>query len=562
MMILRLKRNYRIHRPKRAFGGKRAGRVCLTVLMVCLLCNLTACHGSKGLPEFEIPESFDTTKEYEITFWAKNDTNKSQTMIYEKAISDFEELYPNITVNLRLYTDYGKIYNDVITNIATNTTPNVCITYPDHIATYRTGVNQVVALDELMTDEAFGLGGSEVRFDAPTKDEIIPQFLSECQIDGHYYAIPFMRSTEACYINKTYVEKLGYTVPDVLTWDFIWEVSEAALAQDEQGNYLVNGQNVLIPFIYKSTDNMMIQMLKQKDAGYSTQDGEIEIFNDTTEELLYTIAEHGKSGAFSTFKISSYPANFLNAGQCIFAVDSTAGSTWMGSDAPLSDISEDKIVQFETEVRMVPQFDIANPRMISQGPSICVFNKADSGEVLASWLFAQFLLTNDVQTAYAKTEGYVPVTSKAQQSPEYLDYLSRAGEDNKEHYQVKMSATSLLLTHSEDTFVTPVFVGSASLRDAAGQMIENTVKAVRRNQTVDDVFMENLESDVISLYRLDQLSETTSVSMGKKDLGPLPKTAVILLSTLAVVWIGILAYVFVQMVKSRKKQDKHLIYKK
>lgn len=234
----------------------------------------------------------------------------------------------------------------------------------------------------------------------------------------------------------------------------------------------------------------------------------------------------------------------------------------MGSDAPLSDISEDKIVQFETEVRMVPQFDPQNPRMISQGPSICVFNKADSGEVLASWLFAQFLLTNDVQTAYAKTEGYVPVTSKAQQSPEYQDYLSRAGEDNKEHYQVKMSATSLLLTHSEDTFVTPVFVGSASLRDAAGQMIENTVKAVRRNQTVDDVFMENLESDVISLYRLDQLSETTSVSMGKKDLGPLPKTAVILLSTLAVVWIGILVYVFVQVVKSRKKQDKHLIYKK
>ena len=178
MMILRLKRNYRIHRPKRAVGGKWAGRVCLTALMVCLLCNLTACHGSKGLPEFEIPESFDTSKEYEITFWAKNDTNKSQTMIYENAIYDFEELYPNITVNLRLYTDYGKIYNDVITNIATNTTPNVCITYPDHIATYRTGVNQVVALDELMTDEAFGLGGSEVRLMPPQR---MKSFLNFCQ---------------------------------------------------------------------------------------------------------------------------------------------------------------------------------------------------------------------------------------------------------------------------------------------------------------------------------------------------------------------------------------------
>ena len=89
---------------------------------------------------------------YEITFWAKNDTNKTQVDIYKQAIADFEALYPNITVNLRLYTDYGKIYNDVITNIATDTTPNVCITYPDHIATYLTGDNVVAPLDDLLAD--------------------------------------------------------------------------------------------------------------------------------------------------------------------------------------------------------------------------------------------------------------------------------------------------------------------------------------------------------------------------------------------------------------------------
>lgn len=122
--------------------------------------------------------------------------------------------------------------------------------------------------------------------------------MNECSIDGHYYAVPYMRSTEACYVNKTYVENLGYTLPDVLTWDFIWEVSEAATAQNADGTYVVNGQNVLIPFIYKSTDNMMIQMLKQKNAGYSTADGSIELFNDTTTDLLYDIAGHVKSGAF------------------------------------------------------------------------------------------------------------------------------------------------------------------------------------------------------------------------------------------------------------------------
>ena len=126
--------------------------------------SLTGCHGAKEEKNFELPDTFDTSKNYELTFWAKNDTNKTQTDIYKKAISDFEALYPNITVNLKLYTDYGKIYNDVITNIATDTTPNVCITYPDHIATYLTGKDTVVPLDELLTDETYGLGGSGLAF--------------------------------------------------------------------------------------------------------------------------------------------------------------------------------------------------------------------------------------------------------------------------------------------------------------------------------------------------------------------------------------------------------------
>ena len=131
------------------------------VWLVCGMLMLSACHGREGLKAFVIPLEADFTREYEITFWAKNDTNKTQTAIYEQAIADFEKLYPSVTVNLRLYTDYGKIYNDVITNIATDTTPNVCITYPDHIATYLTGTNQVVPLDELLLDERYGLGGSE-----------------------------------------------------------------------------------------------------------------------------------------------------------------------------------------------------------------------------------------------------------------------------------------------------------------------------------------------------------------------------------------------------------------
>ena len=522
----------------------------LILVASALLASLAGCHGSVKRNEFILPEEFDTSKNYEITFWAKNESNVVQANAYRKAVADFEALYPNIKVNLKIYTDYGRIYQDVITNISTNTTPNVCITYPDHIATYMTGQDAVIPLNQLMDDEKYGLGGSELRFDGPTKEEIVPKFLEECAFGDIYYALPYMRSTEVCYINKTYVEKLGFTLPETLTWDFIWEVSEAATSKDADGNYLINGQKTMVPIIYKSTDNMMIQMLKQRGAGYSTPGGGIEIFNDTTKEILLTLAEHTASGAFGTFKKIGYPANFLNAGQCIFAIDSTAGSTWMGCDAPQMDIAEENIVRFETEVMTIPQYDTENPQMISQGPSICIFNKEDSGEVLASWLFAQYLITNEVQIPYATIEGYVPVTSKAQSSDEYADYLSRSGEDNDYYYDVKIEATKLFIENIDNTFITPVFNGSTSLRDTAGDMIETVVRTVKAKKTVDEEYIDKLYNDMISLYRLDQIGSAGH----RANLGPLPTAAMALLVSLALIWVAIPVYFIVNTFKKRKNK--------
>ena len=529
---------------------------------------------------FDVPESFDTSRKFELTFWLKNDSNSTQVAIYQKAMDDFTALYPNVTFKVKKYTDYGEIYNDVITNIATKTTPNVCITYPDHIATYLTGSGTMVELDDLMTDGKYGFGGSDLRFDSPTADEIVPKFLGEGVLQGHQYALPFMRSTEALYINKSMVEKLGYTLPEVCTWDFVWEVSEAAMKKKDDGTFAVNGQKVLIPFIYKSTDNMMIQMLRQLNAGYSTEDGKILLFNDTTADLLKTVAEHAKTRSFSTFKISSYPGNYLNAGQCIFAVDSTAGATWMGHDAHNQDIPKEQMVKFEIAVQPVPQFDTENMQMISQGPSVCIFNKSDPQEVLASWLFAQFLLTNDVQIAYSQTEGYVPVTLKAQNSAEYQDYLARSGEDNDMYYHVKIDAAKLLLDNVEDTFVTPVFNGSASLRNAAGTLIEQAVKNGYRKKDTDDAFISKLYDDTIALYHLDksavvmggapaetiaagesgsagetkEAAETkaTQENTEPSKTEPLPSTARTLLSCLVIAWICIGIFWLIRFVKEKR----------
>lgn len=519
--------------------------ISLFLSMLFVISVFTGCHGSKESRKFSVPESFED-ESFEITFWAKNDTNKVQTAIYEKAMEDFSKLYPNIKVKMKLYNDYGKIYNDVITNISTDTTPNICITYPDHIATYLSGGETVVPLDELMNNEKYGFSGSFLKFDSPKREEISEKFLSECLINGKYYALPFMRSSEACYINEDMVNALGYEIPENLTWDFIWEVSDKAMEKNPDGTYKVNGQKVMIPFIYKSTDNMMIQYLAQAEAPYSDENGKSLLFNDETKAFLFKIAEHTKKGSFSTFKVSSYPGNFLNAGQCIFAIDSTAGATWIGSDAPLIDISKENLMNFKTVVKRIPQVDNENPKMISQGPSVCIFNKENPGEVLASWLFCQYLLTNEVQIAYAKTEGYVPVTIKAREDMAYKDYINRSGEDNDTYYNVKIDASKLVLDNEDITFVTPVFNGSASLRNAAGALIEETVKSVRRKEKIDDGYFKELYKEVKGLYRLDSIK-------GNSESGePLPIQSVILLLSLALAWVYIIVNLVCGFVRKNK----------
>ena len=52
--------------------------------------TVSGCHGSRKTAEFSVPAELDESRSINITFWAKNDTNRTQTDIYRKAIEDFQ----------------------------------------------------------------------------------------------------------------------------------------------------------------------------------------------------------------------------------------------------------------------------------------------------------------------------------------------------------------------------------------------------------------------------------------------------------------------------------------
>ena len=109
-----------------------------------------------------------------------------------------------------------------------------------------------------------------------------------------------------------------------------------------------------------------------------------------------------------------------------------------------------------------------------------------------------------------------------------------------------------MLDNTENTFVTSVFNGSTSLRNAAGQMIENVTKSVKRKEVIDEQYMEDLYKDMTSLYRLDQGGMSGITSGGKAELGELPGTAVALLAALGGTWALIILYVVRDFLKKKR----------
>ena len=520
------------------------------ILSLFILVVSFSCHGGKKSNAFITPDEFDESREYTIEFIAKNDNFPEQKKEIQRTIEEFNKYYPNIHVNVQNKSNYDEIYQIVLNNIQTKTTPNVCMTYPDYIAVYNVGDNIVVPLDDLMSDAEYGFGGSKLKYSAINRSDLYDKFMNELVIDGSQYAIPFMRSSEALYINKTmYEEELGLTMPDEFTWDDLWYACEVAKEKHPESSF--------IPFIYKSTDNMFIQLAYQMGFDYTTSNGDILLFNDEAKSLLLDLQDKFKRGLFNTFKYVSYPGESMNEGNTLLAIDSTAGATWIGTYCTSSDHAGDKS-EYVTEVKRVPQVDLNNPKMISQGPSICIFNKNDPQEVLASWLFVQFLLNEETQVNYSKTEGYIPVNKKATETEEYQYYINHPNNkpittEEKVYYDVKIKAANIVRNNVEYSFVTPVFNGSSLVRRASGDLIEKVIFDVKtKSSNIND---SNYIDQVISLikdqYKLDSIKVGTNV---KKDT-PLPSGSIVLIVTLSIVWVGLGTYYILNYLNNKKKRE-------
>ena len=422
--------------------------------------------------EDTLPE-FDTSKQVTITFW--HTMNKGYQSILDEIIADFNktEFGKNITVLHEQIGGYDDVRDYIITNIPVNSTPNLAYCYPDHVALYK-DARAVEKLDTYINDSRYGFSQEQI-------DSFVPGFYNEGKSfgDEKMYLLPFVRSTEVLYYNKTEFDKNGYQVPK--TWDEMWTLCKKIKENNPNS----------IPLGYDSESNWFITNAEQNGYTYTTTDNSHGaaghfLFNvKGNRDFVSDLKVKYDQGLFTTSSMyGAYTSGSLTASYnaSLMSIGSTGGAQYNYSS------------RFETGIASVPQTkNGAKEAVISQGPSICMFDKGNSQEEIASWLFLKYLTTNiDAQTKFAKVSGYIPVSTTAQQEASYKAYLDAAEGTSKEG--VIALASKVAVEQSDMYFATPSFVGSSQVRDEVGNIIVNVLSGTEVTKAFSDAIQECIEA--------------------------------------------------------------------
>lgn len=143
---------------------------------------------------------------------------------------------------------------------------------------------------------------------------------------------------------------------------------------------------------------------------------------------------------------------------------------------------------FEVGIATIPQVDVNSPKVISQGPSVCIFKKDNPQEVVASWLFVKFLTTSvEFQAEFSMVSGYVPVLQSVATNPVYAEFINKAdGGDN-----IAALSAKICLDQKEAYYVSPAFNGSSVARSQVQSLLAQCLSQSGDDDKVIDAAFKN-----------------------------------------------------------------------
>lgn len=421
----------------------------------------------KKVGNFEVPEGGYDGSEVTITFYHTMGSNL--TDVLENYIAEFNKLYPNIHIVHTKIGGYDDVRDQISTEITTGAQPNIAYCYPDHVALYNLA-GSVITLDNLInsTVEVTRADGSKETLGL-TKDQIadfIEGYYNEGRQfgDGLMYTMPLSKSTEVLYYNATFFAEHNLTPPT--TWEEMEELCKKIKEIDPKS----------IPLGYDSEANWFITMCEQYGSPYTSATGDHFLFdNETNREFVKKFREWYQKGYLTTQKIyGAYTSGLFtstNEVKSYMSIGSSAGATHQRPTA-----NADGSYPFDVGIATIPQVSETNKKVISQGPSLCIFKKANQNphEVVASWLFVKYLTTTvEFQAEFSMASGYVPVIKSVSENETYKEFIDGANGGTN----IAALSAKVCLEQEEAYYTSPAFNGSSTARDQVGALLAKCLSA-------------------------------------------------------------------------------------
>ncbi|MCH5153095.1 MAG: extracellular solute-binding protein [Clostridiales bacterium] len=461
-------------------------------LATSLIVVFAGCNNNLG--DFEIPEGGYDGSKVTVKFYHIMGQEYRTTLDYY--VAEFNKLYPNITIEHSAEGKYDDVRNKIKTELTGSDYPNMAYCYPDHVALYNQ-FGKVVTLDSLIDSdiEITRADGSKERlgFTAEQKADFYETFWNEGKQfeDGKMYTLPFAKSTEVLFYNKDKFSEWGLELPD--HW-FPTNGQTGLDAEHTSMEYVCARLKQLdptcTPFGYDSESNWFITLMEQAGYPYTSLDGNHYQFNTPeAQNLMKKLREWYQAGYFTTGTLyntgsdSGYTSALFTGKNAktrsYMTIGSSAGA---GNQRPDKDSNTGKY-PFDVGITTIPQMDPNNAVAISQGPNVCLFNRENPQEVVASWLFLKFLLTNHgFQYEFTNIGGYVPPI-KSLSDEKLIDtipavklYIQNMKNANGGD-RISYLSQKVCLGMAEDGrnyksfFTSPAFPGSSTARDQVGRLL-------------------------------------------------------------------------------------------
>lgn len=293
---------------------------------------------------------------------------------------DFEKKNPNITIKLQ---SQGGNYSDLQSKLVSGLQspkdlPTITQAYPGWLYN--------AAKNNMLVNLTPYINNSEIGWGSYAKSGIKKALWDGANINGTQYGVPFNKSVEVLFYNKTLLDKYDVKVPTNMS-----ELASASAKIYRESHHKVRGAG------FDALNNYYMMQMKEtygkdfnKNLNFAAK--------DSVKAINY-YANGVRAGYFMQAGTEKYMSTPFNNGRVAMFIGSTANEAYLKQGLK-------KGYTYGVAAR-------PSTMNVQQGTDIYMFKKATAMQKSAAFKYLKFLTSKSSQLYWAKQTGYMPVNTAA-----------------------------------------------------------------------------------------------------------------------------------------------------